>query len=277
MKFFVFKWWEKWVKPILYMVILGSTVTLLLVYWGISDENGQIAFVASIVYALVLFIIAIPINKIDRYTADKVYERESYYLALRKLREVADTTIKKISIDDTEEYHELIREFQIFTGRDDNSIQMRMLGEKRPIYARENGFVYTEKMKNMETIYLRAFKEKNVKELSKAGKKLKKYYSRSCKKLEKNYARIMAVYGGALQNLVERDRAASETDFSLNDINSKVEDIAIEIDFLRSEIVEMTGTYTDEQREWHEFCKYIFDRLKAIDDSMSELSEKMMS
>lgn len=78
MKFTVFKWWESWVKPIIYLLILVSTVGLIAGYFYIKDDGGTISFTASIVYALVLFLVTIPINKIDNYVAEKLYERESF-------------------------------------------------------------------------------------------------------------------------------------------------------------------------------------------------------
>lgn len=37
----------------------------------------------------------IPINKIDGYTSEKLYEREGFYLTLKRLRDVINSTIEK--------------------------------------------------------------------------------------------------------------------------------------------------------------------------------------
>lgn len=74
MKFTIFKWWESWIKPFIYVLILIATAGLIACYCFIKDDGGMIAFAVSISYALVLFLVMIPINKIDRYTAEKLYE-----------------------------------------------------------------------------------------------------------------------------------------------------------------------------------------------------------
>ena len=265
MKFCIFTWWEKWLKPIMYCLILALTAVLLISYFCIKDENGSVAFVASIVYALVLFIVTVPLNKIDRYTADKLYEREAYYLALKRLREVINSSISKISMDNMEEFERHVNWFQILTGRDDASCQKRLEGNKIPIYAREKGFIYTDKMKTLESSFLEACTKKDAKELKKTGKKLKRLYDKSCASLEKNYVRIMSTYGGALQELVERDNAASDTDYSLSDINSKIDDISTEVSNLICEIDKMSTSARDAKSELDEIIGNLLEKIDAIE------------
>lgn len=95
MKFTIFKWCEAWIKPCIYVLILISTAGLIAGYCFIKDDGGLIAFAVSISYALILFLVMIPINKIDGYTSEKLYEREGFYLTLKRLRDVINSTIEK--------------------------------------------------------------------------------------------------------------------------------------------------------------------------------------
>lgn len=106
MKFTIFKWWEAWIKPFIYVLILISTAGLIKGYCFIKDNGGMIAFAASISYALILFLIMIPIKKIDGYTLEKLYEREGFYLTLKRLRVVTNRTIEKA---DEKKLSELIK------------------------------------------------------------------------------------------------------------------------------------------------------------------------
>ena len=76
MKFTIFKWWESWVKPCIYVLILIATAGLIAGYCCIKDDGGMIAFTVSIAYALALFLVMIPLNKIDGYTAERLNEIE---------------------------------------------------------------------------------------------------------------------------------------------------------------------------------------------------------
>lgn len=273
MKFCIFTWWEKWMKPIIYCLILVLTTILLTSYFFINDKNGSVAFVASIVYALILFIVTVPLNKIDRYIADKLYERESYYFALKRLREVTNSSISKISMDNMEKFEHHVSWFRMLTGRDDASCQKRLEGDKIPVYAREKGFIYTEKMNNIERSFLEAYAKKDAKELKKTGKKLKRLYDKSCTSLEKNYIRIISTYGGALQELVERDNVASDTDYSLSDINSKIDDISYEISNLMCEKDEMTTSARDAKSEIYEICRDLLEKIDDIELMVTDIAD----
>ena len=274
MKFTIFSWWENCLKRILYVVTFALTGCLFKFYFRITDENGSFAFIITIVYALLLFLIQIPINYVDRYTAAKIYERERYFLTLKRLREATNSTIKKFSIDNPKESMDKIVWFQLLTGRDDKSSERRIRGERTPVGIREMGFIYTEAMKELETKYINACEANDKKALLHVGKKLKKCYDKSSKGLEKNYSRLMKTYGGALQDLVERDYLASDIDYSLNDVKSKADDIVSEISFLKDEISEAMDSCIEVQREWSELCKMIEERLEGIETSMLDLSDK---
>ena len=274
MKFTIFTWWEKWLKRILYVVTFALTGYLFDFYFKITDENGSLAFIISTLYALFLFFVQLPINYIDRYTAAKLYERERYFLTLMRLREVTNSTIKKISLDNLKESIDIVIWFQYFTGRDDKSSERRIRGERTPVVIREMGFIYTEAMKELETKYINACEANDKKALLRVGKKLKKCYDKSLKELEKNYSSLMKTYGGALQDLVERDNLASDIDYSLNDIKSKADDIVSEMSFLKDEISEAMDSCVEVQREWSELCKMIEERLEDIETSIFDSSDK---
>ena len=83
MNYNIFRWWERWGKPIIYVFVLIATAGLIAGYFFLSRESGFLSFAISIVYALLLFLVTILLNKIDNYTAEKLYEREVIYLTLK--------------------------------------------------------------------------------------------------------------------------------------------------------------------------------------------------
>lgn len=275
MRFYIFKWWEKWIKPSLYIMILLLTGGLFAFYFTINDQTEYYVFVISIIYALFLFFITIPINKFERYTADKLYEREDYYLALKRLREITNSTIQRANVNDQKNFEKHIREFQIFTGRDEESCSRRIAGERVPILVREKGFEYSDKMLHLETEYLRACGSKNKKEIMKKGKILKKYYSKSCKKLEKNCSRISSIYGRTLQELIERDFSTSDADYLLNGINSKIDNLISEISSLRINIDEIADLFGRHQNEISDSYEKFDEKLTNIESAILDITNDL--
>lgn len=281
MKFNIFSWKESFGKILLYLLTMFLTGVLLFFYYlsfdekgniivCIKDTNGTIALGISVIYALILFIIGIKLAAIDRYTAERIYEREKYYFSLKKLREVVDATIRKVVVDDPEEYWKCIMQFQLFTGRVDNKSETE---EKLPVYVKENGFTYTDKMKRLENEYIIAYRKKDEKKLAKKGKKLKKVYDKGIKKLEKNYITILKMYGGNLQDLIEKDENASDNDFFLRDIVSKIEDISYELNSIKEDISDIISTNDRNQNEIIELCNELINRIDNIEILVSEDEE----
>lgn len=272
MKFTVFKWWESWVKPIIYLLILVSTVGLIAGYFYIKDDGGTISFTASIVYALVLFLVTIPINKIDNYVAEKLYERESFYLNFSRLRDVTNNTIKNVERDDFESLKKNILAFQIFTGREANMVEEKLKGEKVHVYIKEKGFTYDLKMEELEMKFLKSYDNtKNKNEISKNAKKLCKYYQKSCRQLDSNYNRIAQIYGGALFDLIERDSIAADAEYSLSDIVTKMDELSMELSSLKSEVEELSGEINDNQRDVAKDHMQLAERLMDVEDAINEL------
>ena len=276
MKFYIFKKGELFGKLFIYVVIMGLTGALMKYYFSISDESGIFSFVVSISYALLLFVVTIIFGKIDKYTDEKLYEREGYFLTLIRLREVTNATIQKIDVNDVVNVRNNICSFQLFTGRDSEAIEKRAKGEKTPIYVRENGFEYTSKMLRLETEYLNLYEQAEKKELLKKSKEITKYYRKCCGRLEKNYTLLMQVYGGTLQNLVERDNDTSNTEFSLNDINSKIDNLIYEISSLREELSETTNGFDRSQHYIYDFCDNLSEKLSGVEMAVLDLSEDNM-
>ena len=84
----------------------------------------------SIVYALALFFITIRLGKLDNQTAEKIYEREIFYLTFQRLREVTNSTIANADVNNLEELKKHIIDFQFFTGRTANMIADKLQGKK---------------------------------------------------------------------------------------------------------------------------------------------------
>lgn len=277
MKFTIFKWWESWIKPFIYVLILIATAGLIACYCFIKDDGGMIAFAVSISYALVLFLVMIPINKMDGYTLEKLYERETFYLSLKRLRDVTNNTIQSVDANDLEALKKHIFDFQIFTGREANMVEERLKGKKVPVCVKEKGFTYSLKMQKLEEEFLNLYdSEGKKKELSKCAKKLCGCYNKSCKHLENNYNRIARIYGGALFDLIERDYAASDTEYSLSYIGSKVDDMLSDIGSIRNELDEMRSDIKGNQRELFSDHKELADRLSDIEYTLLDIKDEKL-
>ena len=103
MKFHIFGLWEKIIKPVLYTIVFVSTVALIYVFFTLNSESetyGIFVFVAPVIYALFLFLANIFLEKSKQNVSELLYERESFYLSLLRLREIVNATINKIDKDD---------------------------------------------------------------------------------------------------------------------------------------------------------------------------------
>lgn len=275
MKFNIFKWWESWIKPIIYTIILVATAILITGYCFIKDDGGTLAFAISLAYALVLFLVTIPINRINNYIAEKLYERETFYLTLMRLRDVTNSTIKKADVEDLKTLRELVVSFQTFTGREANMVEQRIKGIKIPVYVKEKGFIYTSEMLQLETKFLKLYDEDgNKKILLQSAKKLIRYYKKSCKHLEKTYNRIAQVYGGALIDLIERDNAALDTEYSLTDIGSKVNDLVSGLNLLGNDLESLASSIVENQRILFNVHDQFAKKLMEIEDGLLDLANK---
>ena len=272
MKFYIFKWFEVIGKLLVYFSVLILTAGLFLVYFKTDDQSGNFAFIASIVYALLLFIIVIPVNKIESFIASKLYEREGYYITLLRLRDAVNSTIRQIDVDNLEDMKNKICFFQIVTGRDDETMKKKLAGKKTQIYVKENGFIYSAKMKLLETEFIEVYRSNNEKQAIKLAMKLNSYYKKSMRKIDKNYERIVKTYGGALQYLVEKDQESSSIEFSVEECKSKIEDIQNDLSDLKYAI-----EYIDEQirSNYIDLCNGINERLSNIDTSIEMQSDEI--
>lgn len=274
MKFHIFSTKELVAKPIIYGLILLLTGCLISLYCYLPDKKGVLSFSISITYALMLFLIIIPINHIDSFVAEKLYERESFYLSLRRLRVVTANTICKIDINNLNDVRANIIGFQVLTGRDENTLKRESAGEKiNHSYVKENGFSYTDKMIRLENEWLSLYRSSGGTDraLKKKAKRLNRFYKRSCKALERNYIRIEKLYGGALQNLVERDSAISNTEFALDDINSSLKAIIHDI----ANIEDVLKQEQEKNEDIQEDIRAAFDSIKGDLLSLEELARVM--
>lgn len=270
MKFHIFSIKEIIAKPIIFGLILVLTGCLISVYCYLPDEKGVLSFSISIIYALMLFLITIPINRIDSFVTEKLYERESFYLSLKRLRDVTANTICKIDVNNLDDVRLKIIGFKALTGRDDDALKRKTAGEKlEHVYVKENGFSYTDKMLRLENEWLNLYQSSSGtgKKLKKKAKKLNRFYKRSCKALEWNYIRIAKTYGGALRNLVDQDSVNSNTEFALGDINSSLETLIHDI----SNIEDVIKQEQEKNADILEDIREAFDSIKGELLTLNEL------
>ncbi len=105
----------------------------------------------------------------------------------------------------------------------------------------------------------------------KIAKKLCNCYRKSCKKLDSNYNRIAQLYGGVLFDLIERDTAADNNEFSMNDVISKLDDISESISSMENDIKDLLSGHDEEVLREHEQLKNIITDVEQI---VQELGDK---
>lgn len=266
MKFKIFRWWELYGKKLIVLLVTVLTIGLIIGYHRYAkDITGEISFVISTIYALFLFIITIPYNKIDSYMSEKIYDRKNYYYDLKNLRDIVNATINKIPEDDYAEINDKIIGFRIFTGRDDESIERRLNGERTPNIVSENGFIFTQKLTCLECKFQRAYKLQNEKNLKKSWKKLSKYYSKSCKELDRNYTRLIRLYGGSLQNLIDRDKQDLTYNNCFELIEKNLKGISHTINDLDIAFNDKTSLIIDNQNNLNRECQTMNEMINDID------------
>ena len=82
---------------------------------------------------------------------------------------------------------------------------------------------------------------------------------------------LLRYMGGALFDIIERDSTASDTEYSLSDIGSKVDDMLTEISSIRNELNELSSSYNDGQRELSGDHNVLAERLNEIEDTLFDI------
>lgn len=278
MKFHIFGIWEKIAKPIIYFLVFALTVALICIFLAIEPDNTiytTFVFIAPVVYALLLFLANIFLEKVKHQIEEKLYERENFFLTLSRLRKVTNATINKLVESDFSDIESKVLMFQIKTGRDAATINAISQGNNCPhIYIRENGFVYTSKMMLLETAALTYIKENqntNSKPDAKPIRKLLKYYKNSSKKLEDNFIKLKMTYGGNLQHLVDYDDFVSDFNFQTNDIISKIDDLQSQLGDSDSSIKAIDEKIDTLKGMINELCQQTKDAFDNIEDAISSI------
>ena len=280
MKFHIFGIWERVAKPIIYLLIFVLTIVLIYLFFAIEHNNDNpiyttFVFAAPVVYALLLFLANILLEKEKHRVEEKLYEREGFFLTLSRLRNVTNATINKMVENDLSDIESKVLMFQIMTGRDAETIKAISQGNKNPhIYIRENGFVYTSKMMLLETAALNYIKENqntSSKSEAKPIRKLLKYYEHSSKKLENSFIKLKMTYGGNLQHLVDYDNFVSNFDFKTDDIISKIEDIQSQLGDSNLSTKEIDEKIDTLRVMINKLCQQFQDAFDNIEDAISSI------
>lgn len=280
MKFHIFGIWERVAKPVIYLLVFVLTTALIYIFFAIEHNNDNpiyttFVFIAPVVYALLLFLANILLEKEKHRVEEKLYEREGFFLTLSRLREVTNATINKLVENDFSDIESKILMFQIMTGRDAATIKAISQGNKNPhIYVRENGFVYTSKMMLLETAALNYIKENqntSSKSEAKPIKKLLKYYEHSSKKLENSFIKLKRIYGGNLQHLVDYDDFVLGFNFKTDDILSKIDDIQSQLGDSDSSTEVIDEKIDTLKVMINELCQQTQDAFDNIEDAISSI------
>lgn len=236
MKFYIFSKWEKIAKPIIYFFVVVLTIVLIHVFFQLDDENktyNTFVFIAPVIYALLLFYVGILLEKENHRVAEKVYERNKYYLSIERVRNIMNETINKIDWNNADDIQSKVLMFQLLTGRRKEEKEGISQNENPSGFLQENGFIYTSEMLEMEKDVLNSVKkDKDVN--NEPVCKLKRFYHKTNKKLERNIVKLKRIYGGEFQHLnnyrdslsdlgLKMEAIISKTDQTLNSLEQSCE------------------------------------------------------
>ena len=236
MKFYIFSKREKIAKPIIYFFVVVLTIVLIHVFFQLDDENktyNTFVFIAPVIYALLLFYVGILLEKENHRVAEKVYERNKYYLSIERVRNIMNETINKIDWNNADDIQSNVVWFQLLTGRRKEEKEGISQNENPSDFLQENGFIYTSEMLEMEKDVLNSVKkDKDVN--NEPVCKLKRFYHKTNKKLERNIVRLKRIYGGEFQHLnnyrdslsdlgLKMEAIISKTDQTLNSLEQSCE------------------------------------------------------
>lgn len=272
MEFYIFSKSERVVKPIIFLAVIVSTISLIYGFFAIDHDRTIFTiytFVAPVVYSLLLFIFGILLEKEKQSVEEKLYERECYYLTLKKLKSVTNCVFNNIYCKDYDlvAIKRGIDWFQLFTGRFD--VSNLNTNEKPPVIVRENGFVYSSKMKKLETAaltYIDENKNNTSKPKAKPIKRLLKYYAHCTKKLDDNIIRLEKTYRGKLQHLIDYEEFISLNETKFDDIISNTEDIQRQLDDSLSSAYETSEKIDAIKEEIYDLYEWLQDYLDDIED-----------
>lgn len=135
MNFNVFSFWEKYYKRIMRIIVILITFGSIFLYFYFNKDS-DIAFIISIVYALILFDIGIYSNYMDNIINNRYFIRKRTYLNLKKLKSVLKSI--NLSSQNDNEILQLIISFKTFTSRGEGMSSV-------PPYIKEDGFKFNFK------------------------------------------------------------------------------------------------------------------------------------
>lgn len=140
MKFKVFKLQELIYKKVAYVIV--SIVTMVCIYlYFFNGADGDIAYILSIVYALILFIVSLYFNNMSILTQNMFLKRKEQYRSLKELNNLYEHNLKE-----KEDLTKFIFMAQAFTGR---------ISPDKGGYIKLNGFEYKQKYLKLEENYLK--------------------------------------------------------------------------------------------------------------------------
>lgn len=230
MKFSVFGKWEVVNRPFRIIVTICVTVVTICYYW--LKERGGDTFLISTGYALFLFVVGIYATYRNGLVENRFIRRANSYLMLRKLDELFGSKNDYSTIEGMTEFVIL---FRLFTGRADGVDKGRAI-------VRESGFCFTQKLADLEVLFLN---EEGEGKKEKYRRKLEKKYKCYCKKVKWNILRIENVYGDRLNDYLYSDEQILDI---LSVVESKIDDIDSRLSNLETAIEEKYS-FTEKDRK----------------------------
>lgn len=247
MNFNVFSFWEKHYKRIMRIIVILITFGSIFLYFYFN-KDADIAFIISIVYALILFDIGIYSNYMDNIINNRYFIRKKTYLNLKKLKSVLKSI--NLSSQDDNKLLLLVISFKTFTSRGKGM-------SNAPPYIKEDGFKFNFKKLVIEDKFIT--QRNNL--TTKLNKELSTYIEEMSIEQKYPYINIISVFFDQTEWYKKYDYL-SETD--LINIQNFISNLYIKY---KNEINELKKTMNRVVHLYSKCYKKANDNIKRIEDT----------
>lgn len=180
MKFYIFRFWEKYYKVITAIVTIVVTIGCFVYYYNLDNKSDT--FIIATVYAGFLFIVGIYLSYMSNSALSKLFQRRNEYIMLTRLDELFSTSCMT-SLETYKDITMAIIAFQVFSGRNKdkydkeekkkaitNTIPLDFVIKEQPkldnieleyrgYSIREIGFMFEPKLQEVEDNFMYKYSE----------------------------------------------------------------------------------------------------------------------
>lgn len=251
MKFKVFSIYEIIYKAIVYFIVISITVASIYYYFSLNDKSDT--FIAATLYAMFLFVVGLYLSYMDKKVSDKIYDRRSTYVNLRRVEDLfcSDT----LDFSKSQNAKMTIIAFKVLSGRCEASsdssdevkrkavfqtasldsltapnLQYQDQNNAKHYYINEDGFVFTKKIIKIEKEYMDLESELQ----RKITDSINEYIKTNNIKLKILSFNEMDLFDTNYDEWCDKyiDEAEEQKEFTKDFIYKKIESLRVELDLL---------------------------------------------